>query len=89
MNSTKKRVTLPVMVIFTGLALFLGVASSPSIARAQSAGAFTAIGNMITARAQHTATQLENGKVLIARGSTERAAELYAPPPEPSPRQAI
>jgi Kelch motif len=48
------------------------------------AGDFTAVGNMTTARADHTATLLPNGKVLIAGGEGAgfqdlASAELYDP----------
>ncbi|HKR27736.1 MAG TPA: kelch repeat-containing protein, partial [Acidobacteriaceae bacterium] len=47
-------------------------------------GAFALVGNMTTARAEHTATLLGNGKVLIAGGSGQGfaplgSAELYDP----------
>jgi hypothetical protein len=65
--------------------LFLGAASSASTALAQSRGTFATTGDMITARAGHTATLLFSGKVLIAGGvgpnlsDVLASAELYDP----------
>jgi Galactose oxidase, central domain len=69
------------------------VATSPTDATASASavvtivpppGNFTAVGNMTTARAEHTATLLPNGKVLIAGGVSDgfqalASAELYDP----------
>jgi hypothetical protein len=44
-----------------------------------STGMFTPTGNMVNARAGHTATLLANGKVLVAGGSSGDAAELFDP----------
>jgi hypothetical protein len=42
-------------------------------------GTFRATGSMITARANHTATLLNDGRVLIAGGYGDASAELYDP----------
>src|SRR5687768_17266849 len=67
--------------------LLFGTAGTASIAMAQNAATFTATGPMATARFWHTATLLNNGRVLIAggeeiAGGVQRgisAAELYDP----------
>jgi WD40 repeat protein len=46
---------------------------------AQSAGTFTATGNMTRGRTGHTATLLVGGRVLIAGGVYDGTAELYDP----------
>jgi len=65
--------------------LFLfGIGGHGSVAMAQSAGTFTATGNMTTPRSQHTATLLPDGRVLIIGARPGAAlgalgAELYDP----------
>ena len=53
------------------------------VAGAQSPGTFTVTGNMTTARFQHTATLLLDGRVLIAGGHSDSSilssAEIYNP----------
>ena len=59
--------------------LILGAAASATIATAQVAGTFTRAGDMTTARSNHTATLLPDGKVLIAGGDGLASAELFDP----------
>jgi Galactose oxidase, central domain/Kelch motif len=71
----KTRLLLLYVVGITSMAMF-----------AQTPGTFTATGSMTTPRTDHTATLLENGKVLIAGGhqnvfptNTVASAEIYDP----------
>src|SRR5262245_3233551 len=59
--------------------LFLLLFSYASTAAAQSHGVFTPAGDMTTARANHTATLLLDGRVLIVGGDKTGTAELYDP----------
>jgi hypothetical protein len=65
--------------------LVIAAAGNAAIAQAQSPGTFTRTGDMTTARAQHTATMLTTGKVLMTGGtqsggfSSLSSAEIYDP----------
>jgi hypothetical protein len=60
-----------------------GISGHGPVAMAQSAGTFTATGNMTTSRDNHTATLLLDGRVLIAGGQDDSSflssAEIYNP----------
>ena len=73
--SNRSRSTLLVVALAV-LFITFGVAGCPPNVMAQTGGTFTVTGNMTTARAEHTATLLKNGKVLIAGGGSP---ELYDP----------
>jgi len=76
MKSTGKRLWTPVV---SDLALLLLILSYTSTAAAQAPGTFSATGDMTVARANHTATLLLNGRVLIVGGDETGTAELYDP----------
>ena len=75
---------LPRHLALLGL-LVIAAAGNAAIAAAQSPGTFTRTGDMTTARAQHTATLLTTGKVLMTGGTQSggfsglATAELYDP----------
>ena len=66
------------------LVLVAGFVGPTALATAQTGGTFAPTGNMIASRAQHSATLLPDGRVLIAGGGSGNAsiltsAELYDP----------
>jgi len=72
-------------VLLTLAALSKSAAETPAaMARPQTPGTWTATGSMNTARFLHTATLLNNGKILITGGGVDTSnpiacAELYDP----------
>jgi hypothetical protein len=88
-RSTGKRVGAYLQASFVLPLLFLGAGGQAPFVMAQSAGTFTATGNMTSRRLGHTATLLADGRVLIAGGAMIvgmggnlmplASAELYDP----------
>lgn len=83
MISTAERISKLMKCGFI-LTLLLGVAGQSQVAMSQEPGAFTATGSMTTDRFGHSATELIDGRVLIAGGNgfttiVTNSAELYDP----------
>jgi len=93
-NNTQKRARLRVALILALVGLISAVVFvlAPSRrASAQAAASWSYTGNLNTARIEHTATLLQNGKVLVAGGNGSdgnhiplslNSAELYDPATE-------
>src|SRR5437868_6761611 len=64
------RIAIPLLLLAAGIVVVQPCAGQ--------GGTWTATGNLATARANHTATLLPNGKVLVA-GGAGTSAELYNP----------
>jgi len=69
-SSIGRKVGASLKASFVFPLLFLGVGGQSPIVMAHSRGTFTATGNTSTARVQHTATVLADGRVLIAGGTS-------------------